>query len=82
MRLPILYAMSWPHRIKVDYGRGIDHKFDLVRTAHLVATAARSVPHHHSPSAPSRRSLAPACGVLTLRRVDLAALRTRLRALR
>lgn len=30
MRLPILYAMSWPHRIKVDYGRGIDQKFDLV----------------------------------------------------
>ena len=22
MRLPILYAMSWPHRVHVDYGRG------------------------------------------------------------
>ena len=30
MRLPILYSMSWPHRLKVDYGRGIDRKFDLV----------------------------------------------------
>jgi 1-deoxy-D-xylulose-5-phosphate reductoisomerase len=30
MRLPILYSMSWPHRLKVDYGRGIDEKFDLV----------------------------------------------------
>lgn len=31
MRLPILYSMSWPHRLKVDYGRGIDEKFDLVK---------------------------------------------------
>jgi len=31
MRLPILYSMSWPHRLQVDYGRGIDHKFDLVK---------------------------------------------------
>jgi len=31
MRLPILYAMSWPHRVHVDYGRGIDEKFDLVK---------------------------------------------------
>ena len=31
MRLPILYSMSWPHRLKVDYGRGIDEKFDLVQ---------------------------------------------------
>ena len=26
MRLPLLYSMSWPHRFKVDYGRGIDEK--------------------------------------------------------
>ena len=31
MRLPILYAVSWPHRIHVDYGRGIDNKFDFVQ---------------------------------------------------
>jgi len=31
MRLPILYSMSWPHRIHVDYGRGIDEKFDFVK---------------------------------------------------
>jgi hypothetical protein len=31
MRLPILYSMSWPHRVKVNYGRGIDHKFDFVK---------------------------------------------------
>ena len=31
MRLPILYSMSWPHRLNVDYGRGIDEKFDLVQ---------------------------------------------------
>jgi len=31
MRLPILYSMSWPHRVHVDYGRGIDHKFDFVQ---------------------------------------------------
>ena len=31
MRLPILYSMSWPHRLKVDYGRGIDEKFDLIK---------------------------------------------------
>ena len=31
MHLPILYSMSWPHRVHVDYGRGIDHKFDLVQ---------------------------------------------------
>jgi len=31
MRLPILYSMSWPHRVKVDYGRGIDEKFDFVK---------------------------------------------------
>merc|ERR1719210_1709589 len=31
MRLPILYSMSWPHRVHVDYGRGIDNKFDLVQ---------------------------------------------------
>jgi len=31
MRLPILYSMSWPHRVQVDYGRGIDEKFDFVK---------------------------------------------------
>jgi len=31
MRLPILYSMSWPHRLQVDYGRGIDEKFDLIK---------------------------------------------------
>ena len=31
MRLPILYSMSWPHRVNVDYGRGIDDKFDLIK---------------------------------------------------
>ena len=31
MRLPILYAVSWPHRVRVDYGRGIDERFDLVQ---------------------------------------------------
>ncbi len=31
MRLPILYSMSWPHRVDVDYGRGIDEKFDLIK---------------------------------------------------
>ena len=31
MRLPILYSMSWPHRVAVDYGRGIDEKFDLIK---------------------------------------------------
>lgn len=41
MRLPILYAMSWPHRIHVDYGRGIDNKFDLVRTARMRTAGAR-----------------------------------------
>ena len=35
MRLPILYAMSWPHRVKVDYGRGIDEKFDFVKLASM-----------------------------------------------
>lgn len=35
MRLPILYAMSWPHRIRVDYGRGIDEKFDLVQLSQM-----------------------------------------------
>lgn len=31
MRLPILYSITWPHRVKVDYGRGIDEKFDFVK---------------------------------------------------
>jgi 1-deoxy-D-xylulose-5-phosphate reductoisomerase len=35
MRLPILYAMSWPHRIRVDYGRGIDAKFDFTKLSEL-----------------------------------------------
>ena len=39
MRLPILYSMSWPHRIKVDYGRGIDEKFDLVQLSQMTFKA-------------------------------------------
>jgi len=35
MRLPILYSMSWPHRLLVDYGRGIDNKFDLVQLSQM-----------------------------------------------
>jgi len=39
MRLPILYSMSWPHRVQVDYGRGIDHKFDLVQLGSMTFKA-------------------------------------------
>lgn len=39
MRLPILYAMSWPHRVPVDYGRGIDRKFDLVELSSMTFKA-------------------------------------------
>jgi len=39
MRLPILYSMSWPHRLKVDYGRGIDEKFDLVKLGSMTFKA-------------------------------------------
>jgi len=39
MRLPILYSMSWPHRIHVDYGRGIDNKFDLVKLSQMTFNA-------------------------------------------
>ena len=39
MRLPILYSMSWPHRLKVDYGRGIDEKFDLVQLGSMTFKA-------------------------------------------
>ena len=39
MRLPILYSMSWPHRLNVDYGRGIDEKFDLVQLSQMTFKA-------------------------------------------
>ena len=39
MRLPILYSMSWPHRLKVDYGRGIDEKFDFVKLGSMTFKA-------------------------------------------
>ncbi|KAL1519322.1 hypothetical protein AB1Y20_022848 [Prymnesium parvum] len=39
MRLPILYSMSWPHRVQVDYGRGIDHKFDFVQLGSMTFKA-------------------------------------------
>jgi len=39
MRLPILYAIAWPHRVKVDYGRGIDRKFDLVELGSMTFKA-------------------------------------------
>mmetsp|Transcript_74040 Transcript_74040/g.123651 ORF Transcript_74040/g.123651 Transcript_74040/m.123651 type:complete len:470 (+) Transcript_74040:15-1424(+) len=39
MRLPILYSMSWPHRVPVDYGRGIDEKFDFVKLSSMSFTA-------------------------------------------
>lgn len=35
MRLPILYSMSWPYRVKVDYGRGIDEKFDFAKLGRM-----------------------------------------------
>merc|ERR1719310_1675471 len=31
--------MSWPHRLKVDYGRGIDRKFDLVELGSMTFKA-------------------------------------------
>jgi len=43
MRLPILYSMSWPHRLKVDYGRGIDEKFDLVKLGSMTFKAPDDV---------------------------------------
>jgi 1-deoxy-D-xylulose-5-phosphate reductoisomerase len=43
MRLPILYSMSWPHRIHVDYGRGIDNKFDLVQLSQMTFNAPDTV---------------------------------------
>ena len=43
MRLPILYSMSWPHRLKVDYGRGIDRKFDLVELGSMTFKAPDEV---------------------------------------
>ena len=43
MRLPILYSMSWPHRLKVDYGRGIDEKFDLVKLGSMTFKAPDEV---------------------------------------
>ena len=42
-RLPILYSMSWPHRIHVDYGRGIDNKFDLVQLSQMTFKAPDTV---------------------------------------
>ena len=43
MRLPILYSMSWPHRLKVDYGRGIDEKFDFVKLGSMTFKAPDEV---------------------------------------
>jgi len=43
MRLPILYSMSWPHRIHVDYGRGIDNKFDFTQMSQLTFKAPDTV---------------------------------------
>jgi len=39
MRLPILYACSWPHRVHVDYGRGIDNRFDLIKLGSMTFKA-------------------------------------------
>ena len=39
MRLPILYSVSWPYRIHVDYGRGIDDKFDFVKLGSMTFKA-------------------------------------------
>merc|ERR1719174_2412078 len=43
MRLPLLYSMSWPHRLKVDYGRGIDEKFDFVKLGSMTFKAPDEV---------------------------------------
>ena len=51
MRLPILYSMSWPHRLKVDYGRGIDEKFDLVKLGSMTFKV-RTQPSRLEPSDP------------------------------